>query len=34
MIDFNLEDDENKEEELRDKKRDVSPGGARKKWNK
>lgn len=32
MIDFNLEDDECKEDELRIKQRDVSPG-VRKKWN-
>ena len=32
MIDFNLEDDECKEEELRVNKRDISPG-IRKKWN-
>ena len=32
VIDFNLEDDECKEEELRVNKRDISPG-IRKKWN-
>ena len=32
VIDFNLEDDECKEEELRVNKRDIS-SGIRKKWN-